>query len=145
MNAQEQASGIQRVSWLQGCWECKRDGQTIEEQWMRPLGGSMLGMSRTVRGTALAEYELVVLREDADRLAYEAHPSGQAAAAFKSTLIVKRYESEKAAKGDSWRHERITLKPANPDFEPIVLTGKDEGELQVIAEFLEVLPGAVDD
>ena len=58
---------------------------------------------------------------------------------------VKRYESEKAAKGDSWRHERITLKPANPDFEPIVLKGKDEGELQVIAEFLEVLPGAVDD
>jgi hypothetical protein len=87
MTAQEQASGIQRVSWLHGCWECKRDGQTIEEQWMRPLGGSMLGMSRTVRGTALAEYELVVLREDADRLAYEAHPSGQAAAVFKSTLI----------------------------------------------------------
>jgi type I restriction enzyme R subunit len=52
---------------------------------------------------------------------------------------VKRYESEKAAKGDSWRHERITLKPLNPDFEPMVLTGKDEGELQVIAEVLEVL------
>lgn len=52
---------------------------------------------------------------------------------------VKRYESEKAAQGDSWRHERITLKPLNPDFEPIVLTGKDEGELQVIAELVEVL------
>jgi SOS-response transcriptional repressor LexA len=54
---------------------------------------------------------------------------------------VKRYESEKAAKGDSWRHERITLKPINPDFEPIVLTGKDEGELQVIAEVVQVLKG----
>jgi len=54
---------------------------------------------------------------------------------------VKRYESEKAAKGDSWRHERITLKPVNPEFEPIVLKGKDEGELQVIAECVEVLGG----
>jgi hypothetical protein len=32
-----------------------------------------------------------------------------------------------------------SLKPVNPGFEPIVLTGKDEGERQVIAEFLEVL------
>ncbi len=52
---------------------------------------------------------------------------------------VKRYESEKTHEGDSWRHEVITLKPVNPAFEPIVLTGDDEGQLQVIAEFLEVL------
>jgi SOS-response transcriptional repressor LexA len=52
---------------------------------------------------------------------------------------VKRYESEKAQAGDSWRHEKITLKPVNPDFKPIVLTGTDEGELQVIAELVEVL------
>ena len=31
--------------------------------------------------------------------------------------------------------------PLNPDFEPIVLTGRDEGELQVIAELVEVLDG----
>lgn len=54
---------------------------------------------------------------------------------------VKRYESAKAAKGDIWRHERITLKPVNPDFVPIVLTGRDDGELQVIAELVEVLGG----
>ncbi len=52
---------------------------------------------------------------------------------------VKRYESERVVEGDSWRHSKITLKPVNPDFEPIVLTGTDEGDLQVIAEFLEVL------
>jgi len=54
---------------------------------------------------------------------------------------VKRYESEKAQDGDSWRHEKITLKPVNPDFEPIVLTGADEGQLQVVAELVEVLRG----
>ena len=50
---------------------------------------------------------------------------------------MKCYESEKHADGDSWRHSRIVLKPANPDFEPIVLTG--EGEVQVVAELIEVL------
>ena len=54
---------------------------------------------------------------------------------------VKRYRSEKAKEGDSWRHEKIILEPVNPDFEPIVLTGADEGQLQVIAELVEVLGG----
>ncbi len=54
---------------------------------------------------------------------------------------VKRYESEKAQQGDSWRHSKITLKPINPDFQPIVLTGAGEGELQVIAELVEVVRG----
>lgn len=52
---------------------------------------------------------------------------------------VKRYESEKTKDGDSWRHARITLRPVNPDFKPIVLTGGEEGQVQVIAECIEVL------
>jgi hypothetical protein len=30
----------------------------------------------------------------------------------------------------------------NPDFQPIEITGSEEGELQVVAEFVEVLGGA---
>jgi len=55
---------------------------------------------------------------------------------------VKRYESEKGRDGESWRHTKIILKPVNPDFESIVLTG-EEGQLQVIAELLEVLGGGL--
>jgi type I restriction enzyme R subunit len=55
---------------------------------------------------------------------------------------VKRYVSEKVTDGDSWRHSRITLKPINPDFQPIVITGSEEGELQVVAEYVEVLGDA---
>jgi hypothetical protein len=47
----------------------------------------MVGMGRTVRGADLVEYELVVIREQGDRLAYEAHPSGQAGATFLSETI----------------------------------------------------------
>ena len=41
--------------------------------------------------------------------------------------------------GYLWHHENITLQTVNPDFKPIVLTGADGGELQVIAELVEVL------
>ena len=37
----------------------------------------MLMMGRTVRNGELVDYELVVLKEDGERLAYEAHPAGQ--------------------------------------------------------------------
>jgi Domain of unknown function (DUF6265) len=82
-------TGIQRVSWLQGCWQTQQGERTVEEQWMTPRGRSMLGMSRTTRGEELVTYELVVLRERGDGLAYEANPSGQAPAVFLSSVIAE--------------------------------------------------------
>lgn len=52
---------------------------------------------------------------------------------------VKRYGSEKATDQDSWRHTKISLKPLNPAFEAMVFTGADEQQLQVVAEFVEVV------
>jgi len=53
---------------------------------------------------------------------------------------VKRYESDKIETEDgAWRHLKITLRPNNPDFDPIVLTCEDEDQVPVIAELVEVL------
>ena len=82
-----------------------------------PVGGSRQG--RTV---------LVRMRDAADPESGERY-------------TVKRYASEKTGDGDSWEHTKITLEPANPDFEPIVLTGGDEGSFEVVAEVVEVLGG----
>jgi hypothetical protein len=87
LRSQEQPGVVVRVAWLQGCWEAASAQRTVEEQWMAPRGGSMLGMSRTVRGGRLAGHELIVLRGERDRLAYEAHPSGQSATVFLSTTV----------------------------------------------------------
>jgi hypothetical protein len=76
---------VDRVGWLQGCWRATRGEATVEEQWMAPRGGSMLGMGRTVRGGKTAEYELVLISEEKGRLAYKAHPAGQPSATFLST------------------------------------------------------------
>lgn len=73
---------IQRVAWLKGCWEAVSTQRTVEEQWMVSRGKSMLGMGRTVRADSLVEYELMVIRQQGDGLAYEAHPSGQPSGVF---------------------------------------------------------------
>jgi hypothetical protein len=78
---------IDRVAWLQGCWELSSGDRLVEEQWTRPRGGIMLGVGRTTRDGRLIEYETVVLRQQEGRLAYEAHPSGQEAAVFLSTEV----------------------------------------------------------
>ena len=83
----QQPQGIQRVAWLQGCWELSAAERTVEEQWMAPRAGSMMGMSRTVRGGKLVAYEMVLIREEGPALAYEAHPSGQPVATFLSTTV----------------------------------------------------------
>jgi hypothetical protein len=83
----QQPVSVERVSWLQGCWELSSGQRTVEEQWMAPRGGVMIGMGRTVRGGALVEYESVVIRQQGDRLAYEAHPSGEPSAVFLSSTL----------------------------------------------------------
>jgi hypothetical protein len=85
--AAQQPQGIQRVAWLQGCWELATADRVVEEQWMTPRGASMMGMSRTVREGKLVAYEMVLIREDGSALVYEAHPSGQPVAMFRSTAF----------------------------------------------------------
>ena len=88
--------------------------------------GAWCLFSAPVEGTRQGKTVLVQLRDAIDPETGERY-------------TVKRYESAKAPSDDSWRHVRLTLKPLNPDFEPIILS-PDEGErLQVIAELIEVL------
>ncbi len=78
---------IETVAWLQGCWEAPSGRSIVEEQWMAPRGSTMLMMGRTVRDGKLVEYEVVLLREESATLVYEAHPSGQSPASFRSTRV----------------------------------------------------------
>lgn len=40
---EQESEGIERVAWLEGCWEMVSPQRTIEEQWMAPRGGSCSG------------------------------------------------------------------------------------------------------
>ena len=80
---------IDRAAFMHGCWERRSGNRQVEEQWMRPRGGTMLGMSRTVRGDTVVEYEFVRLFERNGALVYAAQPSSQPPAEFTSTEITE--------------------------------------------------------
>lgn len=71
------------LSWLAGCWELKNGDRLIEEHWMAPRGGLMLGMARTLRAGKLASYEQTLIRRGPDgRLVFVASVPGQAPTTF---------------------------------------------------------------
>lgn len=83
----QSAVNLNQLSWLAGCWERRTPTAVIHEQWMAPLGGLMLGMSRTVVRDAAREHEFlrIELREGVPT--YVAQPSGQAVTAFAATAL----------------------------------------------------------
>lgn len=85
--AQESSPMLDSLRWLAGCWEgTYSNGRTVTEQWMKPLGEMMMGMSRTVKHGKTVEYENVrIVRSDDGSIRYIANPSRQQQAFF--TLV----------------------------------------------------------
>lgn len=53
---------------------------------------------------------------------------------------VKRYKSEQPQDSSgAWEHEKITLRPVNPEFPPIVLDKTCAADVLVVAESVEAL------
>ena len=77
------------ATWLAGCWEASSpDGErSVEEQWMAPRGGLMLGLSRSVRDGEARSHEFLAIRETEGRLVYHAVPSGQAPTDFTARVV----------------------------------------------------------
>ena len=83
---QETRDRVSQLSWMSGCWVRATQRATVEEQWMKPRGGTMLGVGRTTRhlasGDSVAEYEFTRIHEAKGKLVFSAHPSGQSPADF---------------------------------------------------------------
>ncbi len=72
-------ASIAETAWLTGAWVGTRGtaGMTsIEERWSPPLGGAMLGVSRTVTRDRLRAFEYLRILERDGGLVYVAQPGG---------------------------------------------------------------------
>lgn len=85
--ARAQSADINSLGWLAGCWENAGPSTISEEQWMKPLGGSMIGMSRTVKDGKTRWHEFLQIRQSGDSLVYIADPSGQNKTVFRAITI----------------------------------------------------------
>lgn len=84
------AADIQSLAWLTGCWAQEGAEPGTVEMWMKPAGGAMLGMSRTVRKGVTATHEFMQIRSEAQALVFIAQPSNQPTATFTAVRVVDR-------------------------------------------------------
>lgn len=88
LDARHKTSPAQQLGWIAGCWRQTTGNRVVEEQWMAPRGGMMLGMSRTVRADAvLVEFEQLRITDRGTSAVYHAEPSGQPPADFVATAV----------------------------------------------------------
>jgi hypothetical protein len=78
------------LAWLAGAWVGTRGAggtTSIEERWSPPLGGAMLGVSRTVSRGRMSAFEYVRIVERDGGLVYIAQPGGAAPTEFVLTEL----------------------------------------------------------
>lgn len=81
------AQDAQRLGWMAGCWELRSGARVVHEQWMAPLGGMMLGMSRTVVRDTVRESEQLRIENRGGRLSYVARPEGRPETVFTAATV----------------------------------------------------------
>jgi hypothetical protein len=87
VQAEESKPTLADLAWIAGCWESLGQGSWFQEQWMSPNGGTMLGMSRTVRDDSTLAYEFLRIHQESDGIYYTSNPSGQEQASFKLVKV----------------------------------------------------------
>ncbi len=75
------------MAWLAGAWTGTRGTSSIEERWSPPSGGSLLGISRTVKNGKLRSFEYLRVVERDGGLVYVAQPGGKTATEFVCTEL----------------------------------------------------------
>lgn len=84
------AATIADLSWLSGCWANDLGEDGSGELWTRAAGGTLFGVSRTVKSGKTVGHEFMQIREvEPGQLAFIARPSGQAEATFKLVRATK--------------------------------------------------------
>jgi len=121
-----QKSGIERLDWIAGCWASDNGKERIEENWMKPAGQSMIGMSRTVVGDKTVSAEHIQIREANGQLAYIVSIAmGAKPVVFK---LVKSSETEATFENPTHDFpQRIIYRRESPDALFARIEGQEKG------------------
>ena len=81
---------IDKLLWLAGNWRAEKNSRVIDEQWMMPGGGAMLGMRRTVMKGRELDHAFLQIREGpGGALFYILQPSGAKEATFQVSALTE--------------------------------------------------------
>lgn len=81
------APSLDRLAWLAGDWISDTRGTIVEERWLAPRGGLMVGVNRTVNAKVKAQFEYLRIEERAGQVTFFASPQGRPATPFRATRV----------------------------------------------------------
>jgi hypothetical protein len=81
--ARAEKADVATLAWLAGSWQGTAGGVEMEELWLAPKGGAMVGLHRDVAGGRMVSFEFLRIEADADGLVYQASPRGRPATPFR--------------------------------------------------------------
>lgn len=102
VHSQDQVADL---GWLAGCWQMTSGTSVTDEQWMKPSGGMMIGMSRTVKDGKASFYENMRFVEKDGSLFFVARPQGAKDETFFKFDLGKF--DLKNAKPERWTFENL--------------------------------------
>lgn len=73
-----------QLDWLAGHW-CGTGQPRVEEFWLPPAGGELLGLNRTIQQDRVVAFEFLRIAEHDGALSYLAQPGGRPLTAFRWT------------------------------------------------------------
>lgn len=127
------------LGWMAGCWQMTNGKSVTDEQWMKPSGGMMLGISRMVKDGKASFFENMRFVEKDGSLFFVARPSMAKSDTFFKFKSAS-FSVKTSAKFEQWTFEnpehdfpqRVIYRNAgkNEMFARIEgkINGKDEGE-----------------
>jgi hypothetical protein len=74
---------VDDLKWMAGHWAATIDGVAMEELWLPPSGGLMLGMHRDVKGGRAISFEFLRIALTKEGIAYVSQPGGQPPTPFR--------------------------------------------------------------
>jgi len=73
---------MEDLSWMAGHWSATVDGVEMEEVWLAPKNGVMLGMHRDAKPNGKASFEFMRVAVVDDNLVFLAQPGGRPVTSF---------------------------------------------------------------
>lgn len=111
---------IEQLAFMAGNWGGPAGGADVEEVWLAPRGGIMLGLGRTVKDGKAVDFEFMRIEEQGGTLVYLASPGGKPATPFPLAAL----DATSAAFESALEFPRRVSYRKNPDG---TLTARIEG------------------
>ena len=77
------APAASELAWLAGDWRRCRAGEIVEERWLGPHGGMLLGANLTSSGNGKTSFETLRIARSGDELVLWASPMGRGPVPFR--------------------------------------------------------------